>query len=202
MELYWMDIIASTFSTNVAWMLTVFPGTWWLRIRIEMWKDLYWLNGSWPGKLAVAPRPRGGDWLADDIATWKREGINAVLSLLTPDEEREMGLRGEAGEVKTQGMEFISFPIPDLQIPRSEAKWAELLERVALALSSDKNVLIHCRQGIGRSGLAAACLLVKKGMSPGAAVESASAARGLSVPQTPEQREWIEQYAVALAGMQ
>jgi protein-tyrosine phosphatase len=166
-----------------------------------MRKDIYWLDGAWPGKLAVGPRPRGGDWLKDDIATWKREDINTVLSLLTPEEEREMGLRDEASEVRIQGMEFTSFPIPDLQIPRSEAKWAEVLEKVSLALSSGKNVLVHCRQGIGRSGLVAACLLVKKGMSPGAAVESVSAARGLSVPETPEQRDWIEHYAVALAGM-
>jgi protein-tyrosine phosphatase len=121
-----------------------------------------------------------------------------VLSLLTPGEEKDLGLRDEDGEVRKQGMEFTSFPIPDLQIPRSEAKWAEVLEKVTRSLSSGKNVLVHCRQGIGRSGLVAACLLVKKGMSPGAAVESVSAARGLSVPETPEQRDWIDHYAVGL----
>jgi protein-tyrosine phosphatase len=161
-------------------------------------KELYWLDESWPGKLAIAPRPRGGEWLEDDIAGWKRAGVNAVLSLLTPGEEKDLGLRDEDGEVRKQGMEFTSFPIPDLQIPRSEAKWAEVLEKVTRSLSSGKNVLVHCRQGIGRSGLVAACLLVKKGMSPGAAVESVSAARGLSVPETPEQRDWIDHYAVGL----
>jgi protein-tyrosine phosphatase len=165
-----------------------------------MRKDIYWLDGSWPGKLAVAPRPRGGDWLEDDIANWKRAGITAVLSLLTPEEEKDMDLRDEAVQVRSQGMEFTSFPIPDRQIPKSEAKWADVLERVSLALSSGENVLVHCRQGIGRSGLVAACLLVRKGMSPGAAIESVAAARGVSVPETPEQRDWIEHYAVALAG--
>lgn len=161
-------------------------------------KNLYWLDGLWPGKLAVAPRPRGGDWLEDDIDSWKRAEVNVVLSLLTPDEERELDLRREAGEVRRQGMEFSSFPIPDRQIPRSEALWADVLERINGSLSSGKNVLVHCRQGIGRSGLVAACLLVKKGMSPGAAIESVSATRGLSVPETSAQRDWIEHYAVAL----
>jgi protein-tyrosine phosphatase len=163
-------------------------------------KELYWLDGSWPGRLAVGPRPRGGDWLKDDIAGWKRADVNAVLSLLTPEEERDLDLRGEAGEVTTQGMDFTSFPIPDRQIPRSEAKWSEVLEKVARDLSRGKNVLVHCRQGIGRSGLVAACLLVKKGMSPGAAVESVSAARGMPVPETEEQRDWIDHYAVASTG--
>ncbi len=163
-----------------------------------MRKEVYWLDGAWPGKLAVGARPRGGDWLKDDVASWKRADVNAVLSLLTPEEERDLDLRDEAGEVKAQGMEFSSFPIPDREVPRSEPKLAEVLERVARALATGKNVLVHCRQGIGRSGLVAACLLVKKGMSPGAAVESVSAARGLSVPETPEQRDWIDHYAAAL----
>jgi protein-tyrosine phosphatase len=162
-------------------------------------KELYWLDGPWRGKLAMAARPRGGDWLQDDIANWKRAGIDAVLSLLTPDEEREMDLRDEAGEATTQGMEFDSFPIPDRQIPRSEAKWSEVLEKVTRTLSDGKNVVVHCRQGIGRSGLVAACLLVRKGMSPGAAVEMASSARGVPVPETSEQRDWIDHYAVGLA---
>jgi protein-tyrosine phosphatase len=73
------------------------------------------------------------------------------------------------------------------------------LEKVTRTLSDGKNVVVHCRQGIGRSGLVAACLLVRKGMSPGAAVEMASAARGVPVPETSEQRDWIDHYAVGFA---
>jgi protein-tyrosine phosphatase len=165
-----------------------------------MWKDVHWIEGPWPGKLAVGPRPRGGDWLKDDVAKWKRAGINSVLSLLTPEEERDLDLRGEALEVRALGLDFTSFPIPDRQIPTSEAKFSEVLESAARDLSVGKNMLVHCRQGIGRSGLAAACLLVKNGLSPGAAVDTISAARGLAVPETTEQRDWIDHYAAALTG--
>jgi len=163
-----------------------------------MRKDIYWLDESWPGKLAVSARPRGGDWLKDDVASWSRSHVNAVISLLTPDEEGDLALRDEAAEVRAHGMSFTSFPIPDRQIPTSEAKLSEVLEKAARDLSNGKNVLVHCRQGIGRSGLIAACLLVKKGMSPGAAIEVVSAARGVSIPETVEQRDWIEHYAAAL----
>ena len=71
------------------------------------------------------------------------------------------------------------------------------LEKLNRMLSDGKNILVHCRQGIGRTGLVAACLLVKNGMSPGAAVDLVSAARGLPVPETTEQRDWIERYAPA-----
>ncbi|HEY1679035.1 MAG TPA: dual specificity protein phosphatase family protein [Candidatus Sulfotelmatobacter sp.] len=160
---------------------------------------LYWIDGPWPGKLAVAARPRGGDWLRDELETLKRAGVGAILSLLTPEEERDLDLREEAAESRRQGVKFISFPIPDRQVPSSEAKLGKTLEKLASLLSQETNVLVHCRQGIGRSGLVAACLLVKNGMSPGAALDAVSGARGIPVPETAEQREWIERYAPAFA---
>jgi protein-tyrosine phosphatase len=59
--------------------------------------------------------------------------------------------------------------------------------------------VVHCRQGIGRTGLIAACLLVAQGAAPDAAVHNLSAARGLPVPETAEQRRWIDHYAATLA---
>lgn len=162
-----------------------------------MQTGLYWVDGPWPGKLAIAARPRGGDWLEDDVSNWKRAGINSVLSLLTSEEESDLDLREEAVEVRKLGLEFFSFPIADRQVPRSEAKLGEALERLNRTLSAGKNVVVHCRQGVGRSGLVAACVLIKTGMSPGAAVDAVSAARGVAIPETPEQRDWIERYAPA-----
>lgn len=157
--------------------------------------DLHWLTGPWVGKLALEARPRGGDWLPDEVAKWKHAGVGAVLSLLTADEERDLNLRDESKEVRARGLDFLSFPIADRQVPTSETRLGETLERLHRFLSAGKNVVVHCRQGVGRTGLVAACLLVKNGMSPGAAVEAVTAARGVATPETPEQRDWIERYA-------
>jgi protein-tyrosine phosphatase len=159
---------------------------------------LYWINGPWKGKLALAARPRGGDWLDDEVIGWKRAGISAVLSLLTAQEEQEFELRNEGEQTRKMGLEFSSFPIEDRQVPKSEANLSQALDDVTTILCAGRNVLVHCRQGIGRTGLVAACLLIKSGMSPGAAVQAASAARGVAVPETVEQRDWIERYAPAL----
>jgi protein-tyrosine phosphatase len=160
---------------------------------------LYWLDEAWPGRIALTARPRGGDWLPDEVSDWKRAGVSTVVSLLESPEEQDLDLQGEAAEVQHAGLEFASFPIPDRQVPKSEAGLANALEKLERSLSGGKNVLIHCRQGVGRSGLVAACLLVKKGFSPGAAVEKVTAARGVVVPETEEQREWIDHYAAAFA---
>jgi protein-tyrosine phosphatase len=160
---------------------------------------LHWLDGPWRGKLALAARPRGGEWVAGEILAWKRAGIGAVLSLLTAEEEKEFDLREEGERTRADGLVFWSFPIPDMQVPSSETKFSQVLNKITATLSDGKNVLVHCRQGIGRTGLVAACLLIKSGMSPGASIDTVSAARGASVPESAEQREWIERYAPALA---
>jgi hypothetical protein len=46
--------------------------------------------------------------------------------------------------------------------------------------------------------LVAACLLVARGMEPESAVTSLSAARGVTVPETLEQRQWIDRFAAVL----
>ena len=33
---------------------------------------LVWIRGDWPGHLAVVKRPRGGDWLEDEVDGWRR----------------------------------------------------------------------------------------------------------------------------------
>jgi protein-tyrosine phosphatase len=63
------------------------------------------------------------------------------------------------------------------------------------ALSTGKNVGIHCRQGIGRSATIASSLLVMRGIDPEEALIRVANARGCRVPDTIEQREWIRSFA-------
>ena len=164
-----------------------------------MGTKLHWVDGPWPGRLALAARPRGGEWLEDELAAWRRAGVDTVFSLLTHEEEADLDIEGEASQARARGMEFLSFPILDCQVPDSEAGLAEALEKLDRELASGRNVVLHCRQGIGRTGLVAACLFLMKGLDPEAAVERLSAARGISLPETPEQRRWIDRYATSLA---
>jgi len=156
---------------------------------------LHWVEGPWPGKLALAARPRGGDWLEDELAAWRREGISAVISLLTPEEEIDLDLAAEEWAAKSQGIKFWSFPILDRQVPDPKSDLAKTLRKLDSELDAGRNAVLHCRQGVGRTGLAAACLLVMNGIEPDAAVARLSAARGVEVPETPEQRQWIDQFA-------
>jgi len=158
------------------------------------------MHGPWLGRLALAARPRGGDWLEDELAAWRRAGVDAIVSLLTPGEERDLELSNERKDTQAQGLEFVSLPIEDRGVPDKEESVRDAVERVKHFLADGKNVAIHCRQGIGRTGLLASCLLVSQGFSSGDAVATVSAARGIPVPETDEQRRWIDAYAANLIG--
>jgi protein-tyrosine phosphatase len=54
---------------------------------------------------------------------------------------------------------------------------------------------VHCRQGIGRSGMIAAAVPVKHGSAPDDSIRPIRDARGLPVPETPEQRDWVRKFS-------
>lgn len=156
---------------------------------------LYPVTGSWRGELFLSSRPRGGDWLEDEVSGWRAYGIDTVVSLLMDDEEQELGLGQEASEARKHDLAFVSYPIPDRGVPSNTATFSDLLETIQRDLDHGKNVLVHCRQGIGRTGLVAASLLVREGMEPASAIRKVSQVRGLQIPETPEQENCI--YGVA-----
>ncbi len=157
--------------------------------------NLYWVEGAYPGRVAVSPRPRGGDWLEDEILAWSRAGIDAVVSLLTPDEVTDLDLAQEETLCRRHGIRLVSWPIPDRAVPESRETFAEAIATLAELVADGKNVAIHCRQGIGRAALVAVCLLIQLGRDPDEALELVASARGVAVPETPEQRRWIFDFA-------
>ena len=160
-----------------------------------MIRTLYPVRGCWSGMLYVSPRPRGGDWLEDEVAGWRQSGIDTVVSLLTGEEERELDIQSEADTAKKQGIRFLSCPINDREAPSAISTTFEVLHTIHRDLQEGKKVLVHCRQGIGRSGLIAASLLIRDGMEPQLAIEQVATARGIRIPETADQEEWIYQIA-------
>ena len=161
--------------------------------------QLYWIEGPWTGRLAIVPRPRGGDWLEDEVQEWQHAGLDRVVSLLTPDEVADFDLGKEEAWCQAHGIQFISFPIADRSVPASRNAALALARQLEHALAEGKRVAVHCRQGIGRSALLAACVLVAAGEEPDTAFQHIRVARGCAVPETAEQREWVKTCTPALS---
>jgi protein-tyrosine phosphatase len=159
----------------------------------------YKINGPWSGELAIIPRPRGGDWLVDEISRLREAGFEIVVSLLTAEEIEELGLTEEREFLESQGLQYCNYPIPDLGIPSSNKTTRKLLTRIHDDLKGGKKVALHCRGSIGRSGLIAASVLVFAGVEPSRAIRDVTKARGCESPETAEQREWVTMLSAELA---
>jgi protein-tyrosine phosphatase len=141
------------------------------------------------------PRPRGGDWLEDEASSWRQSGVGVIVSLLTRDEVADLDLAKEEALCQASGIQFLAFPIVDRSVPKSREAVSDLVANLADSIAQGKSVAVHCRQGIGRAALIAVCTLVRLGLQPQEAIRRVSTARGCPIPETPEQRQWILDFA-------
>ena len=144
--------------------------------------------------LAVVTRPRGGDWLFDELARLRENGIDTLVSCLTPVEETELALDDEADEANRAGLTFIRLPIEDRGLPPMV-----LADQIATSLAhrvqAGEHVAVHCRQGLGRAPLVVGTVLVRTGLPPDDAWATIERGRGQPVPDTPAQRAWLRLFA-------
>ncbi|WP_111979035.1 protein-tyrosine phosphatase family protein [Algibacillus agarilyticus] len=142
------------------------------------------------GILSVMAKPVSGEWIEDEFAGLKRLGIDKVVCLLEKPEQIEVGLATEEELCIHNGIEFSSFPIPDRGLPdTSKAKL--FVQQLYKEICSGTHIVVHCRAGIGRTGIIAGAILVHSGMPAKEALELISSARGVQVPDTEEQEEWL-----------
>ena len=156
--------------------------------------SIYWIPVASPGKLAVVARPRGGDWLQDDLQAFFKADIRVLVSALSREEQEELSLSLEAVTARELGMEFISFPIADRGVPQTYSALQGLAVDVAKKLWAGKSVGIHCRASIGRASLIAAAVLAELKIAPRQIFELIGKCRGCMVPDTAEQLRWFESY--------
>lgn len=160
-----------------------------------MKSDIYWIKGEFPGRIALVPRPRGGDWLEDEVSSWKEDGVDVVVSMLEPCERDELDLSRESEVCRINGIDFLSVPVPDQGVPAIEEIVERCVLRCAEELSSGRTVAVHCRQSLGRAPMFTALLMTTFGISPDEAFDSIGTARGVAVPETEEQRVWVEEFS-------
>lgn len=86
----------------------------------------------------------------EDLRAMAEKGLTAVVDLT----------EGECRYSVPQGVERVSFPIPDFSFRSPESVLVGAVEPVRRVVAGGGNVLIHCMGGIGRSGTLAAMLLI------------------------------------------
>ena len=121
--------------------------------------------------------------LRDDIRYLADEGIRYLVSL-----EHPSGHEKKACE--DTGLQWSCFPVPDFNVPEDEDAFRYLVRNVTDAIDRGLPVCVHCRAGIGRTGMALSCIVGEYLHLPaGKAV--ASVRRQRSAIETDEQMEFI-----------
>ena len=137
---------------------------------------------------------RGGEYLRDELAALAAVGVGTMVSLLTTAEEWTLDLAGEQDLAQAAGIDFMRLPTVDRGLP-TLGPTHRLSRQLVARLDRGDTVAIHCRAGIGRASLLAACVLVQEGTPADDVWQRITDARGLLVPDTDQQREWVVTFA-------
>jgi len=145
-------------------------------------------NFSWviPGKLAGSAAPYFA--AGNDAAAWLAEqGVNVLVSHAMPG-----GSPNE--ECARHGIEWVCYPIRDFDVPPDDGSFETLIDEIVNAMREEMGVCVHCRAGIGRTGLTLACAVGRYLSLPGdKAIAAVRKARPHSV-ETPVQEEFVRQF--------
>ena len=156
----------------------------------------YWVQA---GRLLAGERPAGRE---QQISEAGRERVQSLLGA---------GITGfvdltEEGECSAyelllpRTVLYLRHAIRDQDVPRDPKVMRRIQDDIAAALGEGRSLYLHCRAGIGRTGLTAGCFLVEQGKTGEVALrelnqlwteQCARAATWPQVPQTVKQTEYV-----------
>jgi len=140
----------------------------------------------------------GAQWkrdLATDIATIRAWGASTMLTLMESEEMRLLGVETIGEVAKKASLRWYQLPISDGSVPdnRFDTAWPHVGQTILDGLRSDEKVVIHCRGGLGRTGMIVSALLIETGYTPQKALALVRAAR-LGAVETTDQESFVLNY--------
>lgn len=127
-----------------------------------------------------------GTWARDldkDLKVINAWGSQTLVSLMEAHEFEELGVPEFFETMSKSSVRWYHLPIPDLQTPtrQFEELWSGIGPILHEQLANGQSIVIHCRGGLGRTGVLAARILVEAGANPIEAVATVRAGREHSI---------------------
>lgn len=106
--------------------------------------------------------------LQEDLFRVKNWGATTIVTLIEPHEFKSLGVEELEKEVMKYGIDWVWFPIKDCSTPNpSEFKnFKNFIKKLIMKIEMKENLFIHCRGGLGRSGIIAVEILKQMSVSP------------------------------------
>lgn len=170
--------------------------------------ECYWVR---PGALLAGEYPAGATEAAGRrrLARLLSAGLDSFVDLTAPGELPPYTplLQAEA-ELRGLMPRHRRFVIPDHGVPAQPASMDAIVAHIDAELAGGRGVHVHCRAGIGRTGMVVACWLVAQGAGPDEALaQLAEWWRGVGKswrhersPETDQQVEFVKTWAAGRSG--
>ncbi|OUM65410.1 hypothetical protein PIROE2DRAFT_41708, partial [Piromyces sp. E2] len=134
-----------------------------------------------------------------DFKRLKSFNISAIICCLNDAELSYLGAPWKlySEKAKHYGLEIFRLPIIEGSCPESIIEVDKLMDKMVNTAKEGKNMLCHCRGGIGRAGLIACCYLLKCGYTkkPADAIKIVRAQRSPQAIETRKQEDFIVNYS-------
>ncbi|HEX4268141.1 MAG TPA: ADP-ribosylglycohydrolase family protein [Steroidobacteraceae bacterium] len=157
--------------------------------------NTYW---TLPGLLLAGEHPAGltPEATRQRLRTLVASGIECFIDLTHPAEidpyDQELPFH----------VEYLRKPIRDHGLPERREHMMEILDCLHDALRSGRPAYVHCRAGIGRTGMVVGCLLVERGLTGEQALDelarlwqqSERSKSWPSVPETEAQSNYVRRW--------
>ena len=162
----------------------------------------YWVV---PGRLLVGEHPASRS-RADSMDRLRRfldTGVTCFVDLTEPAESPSYEPLLPLATPEGRRIEYMREPIRDHGVPEDDERMGQVVDTVDAALEAGHVVYLHCRAGIGRSAMVAACWLASRagaGKDPLPRLQdlwqqSSRSRDWPSVPETREQAAFVRRWA-------
>ncbi|HYC09697.1 MAG TPA: ADP-ribosylglycohydrolase family protein, partial [Steroidobacteraceae bacterium] len=162
--------------------------------------NCYWLL---PGKLLAGEHPGGltPKLTSERLSRLLQGGVTCFVDLTEPG---ELAPYEESLPLETV---YVRKPLRDHAVPSDRRQMVEILSSLRQVLRAEGTVYLHCRAGIGRTGMVAGCFLAEQRRSGQEALrelnrlwqQSARAKDWPEVPETAAQADYVRQWVTHAA---
>jgi ADP-ribosyl-[dinitrogen reductase] hydrolase len=130
--------------------------------------------------------------LDEDLRAIRNWGASTVVTLIEPHEFNLLKVDQLGERVQELGMRWIHLPIRDVDVPdqRFVQGWSAAGPEIHDRLRKGEKIVIHCRGGLGRTGLVAGLILVERGCEPREAIQKVRSVRPNAI-ETPAQETFV-----------
>ena len=119
------------------------------------------------------------DRIENDLQCISNWGARAVVTVLDLNEITALGVAALPARIVARDIFWLHLPMSNNLLPEAkfEEKWCSVRDSLLLFLQQGERILIHCKEGIGRSALVAVRLLIEAGIDTDSAIKAVRKAR-------------------------